>query len=63
MASKTLPLEKAAKYLCTVLDGRCPMAIESYPCPTDCTVETVPWHCWVIYFQDLGTIKEEGFKT
>lgn len=43
-------LEKAAKYICTMLDGQCPMAQENIPCPTECTTQTIPWQCWVRYF-------------
>lgn len=44
-------LEKAAKYICNTLDGRCPMVAERYACPTACTLDTVPWQCWIAYFR------------
>lgn len=59
MSTEAAQLEKAAKYLCTLLDGMCPMAVESYPCPTDCTIDTAPWQCWVVYFQARGTRQED----
>ena len=50
-ADKEKALEIAAKYLCNLLDGRCPLAVEKYPCPTECGPETLPWRCWINYFQ------------
>ncbi|MDA8418940.1 MAG: hypothetical protein M0Z90_07910 [Desulfobacteraceae bacterium] len=47
-------LEKAAKYICTFLDGLCPMAAEAYPCPQECGLDTIPWECWMFYFNDPG---------
>ncbi len=50
-ADKEKTLEIAAKYLCNLLDGRCPLVVENHPCPTECGPETLPWHCWIRYFQ------------
>lgn len=50
--NETLTLEKAAKYICNTLDGLCPMMAEGHACPTVCTLDTVPWHCWISYFRD-----------
>jgi hypothetical protein len=44
-------LEMAAKYICNLLDGLCPMVVEKHPCPANCTLATLPWHCWIDYFQ------------
>lgn len=41
----------AAKYICTLKCGRCPMAVEKFPCPQLCTLEVRPWQCWIAYFQ------------
>ena len=43
-------LERAAKYICNLLDGLCPMVVEHYPCPVICNLDTLPWHCWIDYF-------------
>ncbi len=51
MQNESDSLEKAAKYICTTLDGLCPMAAERYACPTDCTLDTLPWQCWIAYFR------------
>jgi hypothetical protein len=47
-------LEMAAKYICNHLDGLCPMVVEQHPCPADCILETLPWHCWIDYFLTTG---------
>lgn len=60
MHNETATLEKAAKYICTTLDGQCPMAAEKYACPTDCTLETVPWRCWISYFREQRDASERG---
>ena len=43
-------LEKAAKYICTLKCGRCPLVEERFPCQTECSTETLPWRCWLAYF-------------
>ena len=48
----TTALEKAAKHVCTARCGRCPHVVEQYPCPGDCTLETVAWECWMRFFLD-----------
>ncbi|MDA8165912.1 MAG: hypothetical protein M0017_12880 [Desulfobacteraceae bacterium] len=45
-------LVKAAKYICTQKCGRCPMAVEGYRCPRECSLETVPWECWIAFFSE-----------
>ena len=49
-----IALEKAAKYICTYHCGKCPLVVENFPCPGQCTLETIAWHCWVAYFQEKG---------
>lgn len=61
MPNETVLLEKAAKYICNSLDGLCPMVAESYACPTDCTLDTVPWQCWIAYFRGQQSA-EDGEK-
>ncbi|MGV1100511.1 hypothetical protein ACUUL3_14040 [Thiovibrio sp. JS02] len=53
-------LEKAAKYICTMKCGKCPMAAEKVQCPKACTMETLPWQCWVAYFKKTrqGAVKK-----
>ncbi len=55
MQSDNSSLEKAAKYICTFLDGLCPMAAENYACPRECTTQTIPWECWILYLNDPRT--------
>lgn len=55
MQNEMMALEKAAKYICTLLDGLCPMAAEGHACPTECTLDTVPWQCWISYFREQQT--------
>ena len=43
-------LERAAKYICTINCGRCPMVVEGFPCPQRCTLRTRPWQCWLAFF-------------
>lgn len=45
-------LEKAAKHICTARCGRCPHVVEQYPCPGECTLDTMAWECWAKYFLD-----------
>lgn len=47
----TKALEEAAKYICTMKCGMCPMAVEKFPCPQTCTLEILPWQCWITYFR------------
>lgn len=44
-------LEQAAKYICTTKCGLCPMMVEHFPCPGECTLDTVAWQCWISYFR------------
>ena len=62
MQNERAVLEKAAKYICATLDGLCPMVAESYACPTDCTLDTVPWQCWISYFREQRNDAERREK-
>ncbi|MEW6501945.1 MAG: hypothetical protein ACOY8P_04705 [Thermodesulfobacteriota bacterium] len=52
--TQTRALEKAAKYICTAKCGLCPMVVEKYPCPRQCTLTTKPWQCWAAYFAEMA---------
>ncbi|HIJ79680.1 MAG: hypothetical protein OEY01_13170 [Desulfobulbaceae bacterium] len=45
-----LALEMAAKYICTIKCGQCPLVVEKFPCPQKCTLDVLPWQCWLAYF-------------
>ncbi len=47
-------LEKAAKYICTLKCGLCPMVVEGFCCEFDCNLETRPWKCWIFYFKQIA---------
>jgi hypothetical protein len=45
-------LEKAAKMICTLKCGRCPMQEENFRgCPDVCHEDIAPWQCWVAYLR------------
>lgn len=45
-------LEKAAKIICSLQAGRCPVKEEHFPgCPSVCNEDSLPWKCWVSYLQ------------
>ena len=48
-------LKKAAKYICNLKEGLCPMVVEKSECNTICSLETVPWQCWLALFRDSAT--------
>jgi hypothetical protein len=49
-------LEKAAKMICTLQLGRCPVQEEHFPgCPSVCHEDIVPWQCWVSYLRAIAT--------
>lgn len=49
-------LEKAAKYICTMKCGLCPMVVENFTCHYECTMETRPWKCWMHYFTAASSL-------
>jgi len=49
-------LEKAAKMICNLKSGLCPMREENFSgCPRACTEDTRPWQCWVAYLNEPTT--------
>ncbi len=50
-------LEMAAKYICNLRDGLCPMVVENYRCLSACGPETQPWRCWIDHFQTVSGAK------
>ncbi len=52
-----LALEKAAKIICTMKCGLCPLREENFSgCPDICTEQTRPWRCWVAYLREVAAI-------
>jgi len=46
-------LEEAAKMICTLKCGRCPLREETFRgCPGECSEEVRPWQCWVAHFME-----------
>ena len=56
-------LEKAAKYICNMKDGLCPMVVEKMECRTVCTLETLPWQCWLILFKEIAGNDRHHYDT
>ncbi|WPD23239.1 MAG: hypothetical protein Q3M24_05660 [Candidatus Electrothrix aestuarii] len=51
-----IALEKAAKMICDLKSGLCPMREKRFSgCPWACTENTRPWQCWVAYLRDSTT--------
>jgi len=49
-------LEKAAKMICNLQYGRCPVQEEHFSgCPSMCHEDIVPWQCWVSYLRTTAT--------
>ena len=47
-------LEKAAKFICNLKCGLCPLREKDFQgCPYECTEEIKPWQCWVAHFKRL----------
>ena len=45
-------LIEAAKYICTMKCGMCPLREEDFAgCQVECHDEIRPWQCWVDYLQ------------
>jgi hypothetical protein len=54
-------LEKAAKMICTLQYGRCPVQEEHFPgCPCVCHEDILPWQCWVSYL--LATVAGTAYS-
>lgn len=45
-------MEHAAKYICTLKCGLCPMVEEGFSCRAECGIETRPWRCWIDFFME-----------
>lgn len=58
MIGEKKALEMAAKYICNLRDGLCPMVVENYRCLSDCGPETLPWRCWIDHFLAASGAKE-----
>jgi hypothetical protein len=56
-------LEKAAKYICTLKCGLCPMVVEGFHCEFKCSLETMPWKCWRYYFKHIAPMGPEAEKS
>lgn len=52
-------LVMAAKHICTILDGLCPMVVEKVPCRASCDLDTLPWQCWVEHFREKGRAAQD----
>jgi hypothetical protein len=56
-------LENAAKYICNLKCGLCPLIAEGFNCEFDCNLETVPWKCWRFYFRQIALKGSETGKS
>ncbi len=53
-----LALEKAAKKICTLKCGLCPLKEEDFfGCQVPCHEDIRPWQCWVAHFKKLASEK------
>lgn len=58
-----LALKKAAKIICGLKCGLCPMREENFSgCPYPCTEDVRPWQCWVEHIRELGEYYNEPGK-
>jgi hypothetical protein len=47
-------LEKAAKMICSLKCGLCPMREKDFAgCPSECSENTKPWRCWIAYLKTV----------
>jgi hypothetical protein len=46
-------LANAAKYICNLKCGLCPLVVEEFHCEFECSLETLPWKCWRYYFRRI----------
>ncbi|WP_417915597.1 hypothetical protein [Candidatus Electronema sp. JM] len=45
-------LEKAAKIICTLKLGCCPVQEKNFSgCPSECHENILPWQCWLVYLR------------
>lgn len=48
-------LIKAAKIICNLKCGLCPMREDSFSgCPCTCSEDIRPWQCWVAYLKEIS---------
>ena len=51
-------LEKAAKKICNLKCGLCPIQEADFAgCPGACHEEIRPWQCWVVHFKKLAVLR------
>ena len=56
-----IALEKAAKIICNLKCGLCPIREDNFSgCLYVCDEEIRPWRCWVAYLRELSTTAEAG---
>ncbi len=54
-------LEKAAKIICGLKCGLCPISEELFQgCPQVCDEQVRPWRCWVFHLRGLSVTVREG---
>lgn len=47
-------LERAAKFICLLKCGLCPIREPDFSgCPHECTEDVRPWQCWIHYFRNV----------
>lgn len=50
-----LALEKAAKIICSMKCGLCPIREDNFSgCPYACTEDIHPWRCWVDHLRKIA---------
>jgi len=48
-------LTKAAKIICNLKCGLCPMQEDNFTnCPCTCNEDIRPWQCWVSYLKEIS---------
>ena len=49
-------LEQAAKIICTLKCGICPIREDNFSgCPFICDEEIRPWQCWVVHLLEVAS--------
>ncbi len=50
-------LEKAAKIICTLKHGYCPMQEPDFKgCPCVCHEDVLPWQCWTLHLRAQAAV-------
>ncbi len=61
---KQRALEKAAKMICTMKLGLCPVVEKNFSgCPCICHEDILPWQCWVSYLLETSEEYPEKEQT